>query len=227
MPSNATIVGLAVALLGPALLFTPGRNPAGKPERLRTRVFELLFLWILAGAVTAIVLWWEKLPISSIGFQPGWRSVVLGLLLALFFNRVAAPLLYRMTAAMGCAGFETGLSKMMNMPAWFLLFAGLTAGVVEETLFRGYAIERLAAVTGSPWWAGLAATTVAALHHLPMWGWGPVATFFVSGGILSVFYILTRDLAACMMAHAITDIVGFVAARNAARGRGQSSYGES
>lgn len=50
---------------------------------------------------------------------------------------------------------------------------------------------------------------------------GPVATFFVSGGVLSVFYILTRDLAACMMAHAITDIVGFVAARNATRGRGQ------
>jgi membrane protease YdiL (CAAX protease family) len=56
---------------------------------------------------------------------------------------------------MGVGGFERGLAKMTPMPVGFLLFVAVTAGVVEETLYRGYAIARLAAITGSTWWAGV------------------------------------------------------------------------
>jgi uncharacterized protein len=209
----ATTVGLCLALFGPALLFLPVRKHLGQPERIATRVLELLFLWVLAGSIVTIVVWWEDLPLSSIGLQLTWQSLVLGLLLALLFNRVVAPFLYWMIRKTGIQGFESGLAEMVTMPVWFLLFAALTAGVVEETLYRGYAIERLASVTGSYWWAGLIATTVCALMHLPMWGWGPVATFFVSGGLLTLFYIATQDLVACMIAHTITDAVGFISAR--------------
>jgi uncharacterized protein len=209
----ATTVGLCLALLGPALLFVPIRKLPGLPERMATRVLELLFLWVLAGLVVAIVIWWEDLPLSSIGLQLKWQTVVLGLLLALLFKRVVAPLLYWMIRKMGSPGFEIGLAKMVAMPVWFSLFAALTAGVVEETLYRGYAIERLASVTCSYWWASLIALTVHALMHLPMWGWGLVPTFFVSGGVLTLFYIVTQDLVACMIAHTITDAVGFISAR--------------
>jgi membrane protease YdiL (CAAX protease family) len=70
-------------------------------------------------------------------------------------------------------------------------------------------------VTGSYWWAGLIATAVHALVHLPMWGWGPVATFFVSGALMTVFFIWTQDLVACMVAHAIIDAVGLITAQHA------------
>jgi len=213
----ATTVGLCLALFGPALLFTPAHKLLGKPERFATRMFELLFLWILAGAIVAIVVFREELPLSSIGLRLRWQSVVLGLLLALLFIRVVAPFLYWMIKKMGAPGFEGGLAKMVTMPVGFLLFAALSAGVVEETLYRGYAIERLASLTGSYWWAGLISTTVFALLHWPMWGRGPVATFFVSGGLMALFYIGTQDLAACMIAHAVTDAVGFITAHRAAR----------
>jgi uncharacterized protein len=213
----ATTVGLCLALFGPALLFMPCRKLTGQPERVTTRVLELLFLWVLAGSIVAIVIWWENLPFASIGLQLKWQSVVLGLLLALLFNRVVAPFLYWMIHKTGIHGFESGLAKMVTMPVWFLLFAALTGGVVEETLYRGYAIERLASVIGSYWWAGLIVTMVCALMHLPMWGWGPVTTFFVSGGVLTLFYIATQDLLACMIAHTITDAVGFISARRIAR----------
>jgi uncharacterized protein len=180
-------------------------------------VLELLLLWVLAGSIVAVVIWWEVLPLSSIGLHLKWQSVVLGLFWALLFNRIVAPFLYWMISKTGSQGFEIGLSEMVAMPVWFLLFAALTAGIVEETLYRGYAIERLASVTGSYWWAGLIATTVFALMHLPMWGWGAVTTFFVSGGLLAVFYIATQDLIACMIAHTITDAVGFISARRVAR----------
>lgn len=213
--SPATLIGLAVALFGPAVLFTPARKVFGPPDRMLARVLDLGFLWILAGLVSAIVVGWEKLPLSSIGLQPTWRSLLLGLALALAFNRVVGPFLYRMLRMVGGPGFETGLTQMASMPLRYLYFAALTAGVAEE-VFRGYSIERLAWLTGSYWWAGLISTAVFALLHLPMWGWGPVATFFVSGGLLTLFYIWTQDLTACMIAHAITDAAGFLGAHRAA-----------
>jgi membrane protease YdiL (CAAX protease family) len=173
-------------------------------------------MWILAGSVVAIVVRWEKLPMASIGLKPRWRSVLWGLALAVAFNRIVAPFLYWMVREMGIFGFETGLARVAPMPVWFLLFAALTGGMVEELMYRGFAIERLASITGSYWWAGLISTIAFALLHLPMWGWGPVATFLVSGGILTVFYILTRDLTACIICHTITDAVGFIMAHNAA-----------
>ena len=140
----------------------------------------------------------------------------MGLLLAILFNRAIVPFLYWMISRMGASGFEAGLARLAAMPVWFLLFAALTAGVAEEMLYRGYAIERLALLTGSYWLAGLVATTIFALMHLPIWGWGPVATFFVSGGVMALFYVLTKDLTACMIAHAVTDAVGFITAHRAA-----------
>lgn len=213
--SYATLVGLIVALCGPTVLFTPAHKLLGRSNQM-TRVLELLYLWLLAGSVLAITLLWERLPVSSIGLRLRWQSVILGLLLALFFNRVVSPFLYWVIARMGSPGFEVGLARMVSMPVWFLLFAALTAGVVEETLFRGYAIERLASVTESFCWAGLIVTVISALLHWPAWGWGPVVTFFVSGGVMAVFYIYTRDLVACMIAHSVTDAVGFLTARKVA-----------
>ncbi len=187
----------------------------GDPEKLTTRVLELFFLWMLAALVMFIVIGWEAQPVSSIGLALRWESVVLGLLLAFVFIRLVAPFLYWMVSRIGAGGFEKGLAKLSYMPVWFLLFAAITGGVVEELLYRGYAIERLATLTGSYGWAGLISTTVFAMVHLPMWGWGPVVTFFVSGGLLALFYIWTQDLVACIIGHAVTDAVGFITAHRA------------
>jgi uncharacterized protein len=172
-----TAIGLSIAFLGPAILFTPAHRLLGAPDRNATRVFELLFLWFLAGLLFSILIWWEQLPLASIGFQPRWRSLVLGLLLALLFSQVVEPFLYWMITRGGMPGFESGLAKIVGMPTWYLLFAAVTAGIVEESLYRGYAVERLALLADSYWWAALGSTTVFALLHWPMWGWGPRNTW--------------------------------------------------
>jgi membrane protease YdiL (CAAX protease family) len=86
----------------------------------------------------------------------------------------------------------------------------VTAGVVEEALFRGYAIERLALLTGDVGSAALLALVVFALVHLPAWGPGPVVSFFFTGGVLTAFFVWQEDLLANAFAHICGDARGLV-----------------
>ena len=45
------------------------------------------------------------------------------------------------------------MDQTLAMPLWFRLLAVVGAGIVEETLFTGYAVTRLLRFTGSPWLA--------------------------------------------------------------------------
>jgi membrane protease YdiL (CAAX protease family) len=84
--------------------------------------------------------------------------------------------------------------------------------VVEETLFRGYAIDRLALLTGDVWSGALLSLAIFALVHLPAWGPGPVISFFFTGGVLTAFFLWRQDLLANVVAHTAVDAWGLVVA---------------
>lgn len=202
-----SIVGLCIALGGAVL---PVSRFLGHTEGFAARVLEQCFLWALFSLVIAIVILWERQPLSSIGFRWQWQSVAWGLSLAAVMILVTAPLGAWALKQSGLPGFEAGFAKLANLPIWFLTVAAVTAGVVEETLYRGYAIERLGLFTGNYWWAGLLAWAAFVLVHTPFWGWGPVLSMSIAGIPILVFYILERDLLACIVAHTVTDIVGLI-----------------
>ncbi|MEM9269933.1 MAG: CPBP family glutamic-type intramembrane protease, partial [Pseudomonadota bacterium] len=77
-------------------------------------------------------------------------------------------------------------------------------------LYRCYAIERLADLTGNVWLAGLLSLLAFSVVHLPFWGVGPALTTLISGSILTVVYIKTRDITALIVAHVAVDLVGLV-----------------
>lgn len=72
-----TIVGLCIALGGTVL---PVSKLLRNPDGFTARMLEQGFLWTLFGLVIAIVILWEKAPISSVGFRWQWQSVAWGLL---------------------------------------------------------------------------------------------------------------------------------------------------
>ena len=102
------------------------------------------------------------------------------------------------------------MARLAGLPPWFLVFAAITAGVVEETLFRGYALERLGELTGSYTLAGICTLAIFALIHLPFWGWGPVVAFLIGGVVSTAFYVWRHDLMALIVAHALTDTLGLL-----------------
>jgi membrane protease YdiL (CAAX protease family) len=213
-----TWLGLAVACGGPLLLVSPVGRLLGPPCRLRTQVLEQLAMWVLLAALLFVVLAVEGRPLASIGLRPlAWDSIAFGLGLAALLMWVVAPLASRAVRVLDLAGFEAGLATFATLPLWLKLVAVLGGGVVEETLFRGFAVERIAEASGSYLLAGALTVVFFALIHLPMWGWGPVLAFSISGTVLTVFYVWRQDLLANVVAHTIVDAMGLIVVPSRAR----------
>jgi uncharacterized protein len=86
------------------------------------------------------------------------------------------------------------------------------AGVTEEIVYRGYAIERLTFLTGRRWLAALLAGAAFLVAH---WSWGATQLILVGFAtlIFTSLYLWRRDLLCCMLAHALADLIGFALAR--------------
>ena len=206
-----TIVGLCLALVGPPLIAIIGERLEKAISPRQNQLLCQSALLALLVAVLLIVILGEGLPLSSIGlYPPDWRSLIVGLALAGFFIYVFSPLAFRLLSYFKLGGFESGLAKLAELPVGYWIFAVLVGGVVEEVLYRGYAVERLALMTGSYWVAGMLSVILFGVAHAPLWGWGPALTTFASGSVLTVFYILNQDLMANIIAHVTTDFIGIV-----------------
>jgi membrane protease YdiL (CAAX protease family) len=136
--------------------------------------------------------------------------VAWGLLLAAVTIYIVMPSLTWALKVAEIPGFDAGMAKVLVLPVWFRIVAVVTAGIVEDTLFVGYAFTRLTRITGSLWLAGMVAVAVFSLLHLPNWGVGPVLTYFVAVGLAMGFFAWRRDLLANIVAHTVVDGMALV-----------------
>lgn len=172
---------------------------------------------IIWGFALAILLWLtsvEHLPLSSIGFRrPTWKSVLFGFLAAIVITvimtlqfAVVIPLLHLSQSAA-----VAQQQAILKTPFWYRILTVLRAAVVEEIIFRGYLIEKIRQVSGS---TGLAvAVSVLAFTCAHLRGWGPVHLIPVAafGLVLALLYVWRRDLPSNILAHFLSDAVGFLA----------------
>lgn len=211
----ATIAGLSIALFG--LLGVAWLTRGGGAETIRrNHAIAVAGISVMAGVVLAVVVFWEKQPLASIGLvPPTLDGVMLGAGIATAFLYVIGPLLMSLPGWFGLPGFDSGRQRVQRLPVWHLVITIILAGSAEEILLRGYGIERLALITGSLVLACILSAAASALAHVPLWGWGPVLPLFVSGLIFAVLYAWLRDLTPLIIAHVVTDMAGLVAQRRA------------
>lgn len=82
----------------------------------------------------------------------------------------------------------------------------LTAGICEEFMFRGFAIEELADWTGSIWLGALITWLAFILAHIGRYGLtSGLVIPAVAGGTLTLLYVWRRNLPVCMFMHAFID----------------------
>ena len=199
-----TYAGLAISLLGIPAVVTAQRMLSPDPAASGSIVIRELAIL----AVTAFVLWIvvarERLPLSSIGlrFDRVGRSAGWGLGLAVVAFAVLAVCLVGFSAFGIHYGEGAGISRALPVT----LLAVTRAGISEEVLYRGFALERLQSLTASKWIAASVTLVLFAAFHFRQ-GLAGVFLAFVLGGIFTLFYLWKRDLLATITGHFLVDFV--------------------
>jgi len=198
----ADALGLALALFGPVAVALGVPKLFRAPESLASGL-------ACQAALVALVVATLALGGAHLA-APTWRSLVWGAALAAFFVRVLGPWLMRLPARLGLRGFEAGLATLAPLPRAYLVLAVVVGGVAEEWLYRAYAFERASAWLGSEWLGGALGVTAFGVAHVPLWGVGPSLTTLIPAAIATAFYAWQHDLAALVIAHVASDLVGIV-----------------
>ena len=200
-----TYVGLAIALLGIPILVFVYRQMAANPAAAGSVAIREIAILAMVALLLWIVVSREKLPLSSIGlrFDGIWRSLAWGLAGALLCAAGLAAIL----TAFHFLGMSYGSGGgAISVSLWATTLTVARAGIAEEVFYRGYAIERIEALTGSRWMAALIPLIPFAAFHYRQ-GVAGIAIALFLGAILTAFYLWKRNLLANIFAHFLVDFV--------------------
>jgi membrane protease YdiL (CAAX protease family) len=168
--------------------------------------------WVPAVLVAAYVYLVEDRDAASLGVR--WdgprtflKRVGLGFAAMMGANIVMGPIHERL----GTEDLQEGMAAFGDTGLLGKLFIAATAGVTEELLFRGYALERLDELTDSRLVAAVVTTAAFVLGHKgETWGWKSVLQIAQPAVVVTALYLRFRDLLALMTVHALNDAVGLL-----------------
>jgi membrane protease YdiL (CAAX protease family) len=199
----------SLALMVLMLLPLPGWIFPG--ESLATQTCREGVFWVLTAVLVVYVLKVERRPLTSIGLErPTWKTWVFGVLGGIVMVAGMATIYLVVFPALGVSSTESTMQAILATPLWFRFTLIVRAAVFEEVLFRGFMIERLAEITGSRALAGIVSAVVFTLAHLGSWGWIHIPIAACGALVLTLLYLWRRDLASNMVAHFVTDGIGFL-----------------
>jgi membrane protease YdiL (CAAX protease family) len=205
------MLGLVTALAGPPLFIVlPDRLFGPYPSLGIQIVLQVLYV-ASAAFVVWIALRRERLPLESIGVRPlGWSTLISAALLCGLLQVmpiVTAPLV----EMAGPDAARAGIERLLRVPMWFRVVLGVSGGIVEELLYRGYALERLAMITGRRWLGAAISALAFTAAHIPAWGVAfTLAADLPFSIVMTVFYLLRRDLVATALAHSTTLVIAIL-----------------
>jgi membrane protease YdiL (CAAX protease family) len=214
MPTRTAVnvAFLTIALIGPPAFAVVIREAFGAAPPLATQVWLQAAYVVLALGFVWMAMRRQQLTLSSIGLRrptPGTAALAAALLVAtlLVLPMVTDPLV----EWLGPARRDSVVRELAVLPVWFRVAAALTGGAIEETLYRGYAVGRLEALTGRRWLAVAIVVAVFTLSHVPLWGivFSLIAVLPFSA-LMTAAYAWRRDLLANTAAHSAGLLMGLL-----------------
>jgi membrane protease YdiL (CAAX protease family) len=201
-----TWAGLFVALLAMPLVAFAFRQAYG-PATASVALAREATMWLCAFILVWIYRSQEQQSFAALGLAKlslgrlaGWTLIaLLGCALALGLGLLCVQVFdLRFGSAPGTVS--------VKLPLWVTSLVMLRAGIVEELFYRGYAINRLQALTGSKALAvGVPLLIFASFHYTQ--GAGGVVISFLLGAVLTAIYLWKRSLVVVMLAHFLVDFI--------------------
>jgi membrane protease YdiL (CAAX protease family) len=205
--------GQLAALLVIVVLQLPIGGFLVRGNTLNAQVGREGIFWVLTLFLIVWILVVERRPLRSVGLSwPTLKSVAFGIVGALGMVAGIATIYMVIFPALGLSTNEATMAAVKATPLWFRVLLILRAAVFEEIFYRGFMIERLTELTRVRWLAALISLTAFTLAHLGGWGWAHLMIAGFGGIVLTALYVFRRDLASNMIAHFLTDAVGFLVA---------------
>jgi membrane protease YdiL (CAAX protease family) len=193
------LLGLIVAFGWTYLL--AGRDPS--LTNIHNDLVTIAAEWIVVVLLAVIGFGILKRNIRYFGLRvPSFRDVrvMLAVLGATYVVIAVVGHLVRLQTSM------LDVEGLLAVPFAVKLGLVLTAGICEEFMFRGFAIEELAGWTGSVWLGGLLSWLAFSLAHIDRYGLTTGLIIpAIAGGALTLLYIWRRNLPVCMFLHAFFD----------------------
>lgn len=201
----AWLTGLLIALFSLPALALVFRLAGGNALDTNLTLLRELSMFAMVGVLLWMVLARERQPLSSIGlsFASIGKSLAWSLV-AVLFCVVGFAIAFGLVEAFGISASSMGRST--PLPLWVTAIVIARAAISEEIFYRGYAIERLTRLTGSPALAVLLPLAIFTLAHYPQ-GAAMMVLVFGGGVALSAFYLWRRDTLANIVAHFVINAV--------------------
>ena len=202
---------VAYPLFGWLLVSTvlPALRPAGQ---LLVDLVNETVAWSYMLLALGLMLRGGRRPAALIGLgRPGWWTLGLGIVAA-----IATVLLSNVTASVtyGLLGrappSNAAAAAMTHGSVAYAVLLALRAGVVEEVLYRGIAIELLTELTGLRWAAAAVSLLLFVVPHAIVFDWAQLVPIAAAGLVMTLLYLWRRDLWANMLAHSLVDAFGLV-----------------
>jgi CAAX protease family protein len=205
--SWATLVGLFLALIVPLLVPIVDTFFYGAEQTSARIEWGVAVHWVNLAVLIAVVILAERQSLTSIGLRSlRWWTIPLGLLAGVAITALAGAVV----RALGVSSDQHFTAFLQSLPFSMRLLLVVTAGVFEETLYRGYALERLASAFDSKWVAAAMTVAFFTLAHLPAVGLAHLLPIFIVSLFVTLLYLWRRDLVVNVVAHATIDGVGLL-----------------
>jgi membrane protease YdiL (CAAX protease family) len=183
------------------------QNLAAGSERAAARIATEIGVWLYAAIVLGIALLWERRTLASIGLRrPTFASLGFGIGAVVTIYSAGGVVVYVVYHGLHQTPHVVGqIRTLVGGSVVYALCLAVRAGVIEEVLFRGLAIEQLSALTGIRWLAALIATVFFVLMHGLYFDWVQLLPVAAIGIVLTLLYLWRHDLWANIIAHTIID----------------------
>ncbi len=194
------MLALLVAMGWPLLWIHSPHRFTDIHDDLRVIVSE----WAVSLLIGLYVFRLRRLSPAYFGLRSaGWRDI-----LAMVAAFMAAVVLSAVAAWLGGTPRMStqDLHQIAAMPIVLRLLLVCTAGICEEFLYRGFALEQIGELAGNRWIGAGASLALFTIGHAGRYGWSvTLLTPLFIGGVLTALYMWRRNLPVCMFMHAVTD----------------------
>jgi membrane protease YdiL (CAAX protease family) len=160
--------------------------------------FVIILVYVSKAERQRLLLWDDER--YSVGYY--LLSVIVILLIIVFGSAIIGLTLKRLDLLK----FSAAITLMRNMSTPVKLLGIITAGVLEELIFRGYMIPRLKLFFKSGHWPVIISSAIFALGH---WGYGTLINILVPlfiGLIFGYHYYKYRNIKILIICHLLIDL---------------------